>query len=106
MKYKTCSQNNNKKKRAGRNITYFNPPFSKNVATNIGKKFLQILDKNFPKQDPLHKLFNRNTVKMSYQYTPNHAIKISAHNNKILDEAQNFKRINPISYGLFFPWVF
>ena len=29
-------ENNNKKRR--RNITWFNPPFNRNVATNIGKK--------------------------------------------------------------------
>ena len=32
------SNNNNKKKRK-RNIIWFNPPFSENVATNIGKNF-------------------------------------------------------------------
>ena len=33
---KKKKENNNKKRR--RKITWFNPPYSKNVATNIGKK--------------------------------------------------------------------
>ena len=32
-----------------RNIILFNPPYSKNVATNTGKSFLKLIDKNFPK---------------------------------------------------------
>ena len=48
-----------------RNILFFNPPFSKNVATNVGKCFLSLIDKNLPKSNPLHKIFNRNTLKLS-----------------------------------------
>ena len=29
------------------NIIWFNPPFSRNVSTNVAKKFLQLLDKHF-----------------------------------------------------------
>ena len=35
--------NNNPRKR-NRNIIWFNPPFSKNVATKIGRYFLNLLD--------------------------------------------------------------
>ena len=31
-----------------RNITWFNPPYSANVVTSIGAKFLKILDTCFP----------------------------------------------------------
>ena len=31
----------------GRNIIWYNPPFSKNVKTNIAKRFLLLLDKHF-----------------------------------------------------------
>ena len=31
-----------------RNIIWFNPPFSKHVATNIGQKFLRLVAKHFP----------------------------------------------------------
>ena len=46
------------------NIIWFNPPFSLNVKTNAGKKFLKLLTRHYPKSNPLHKLFNRNTVKI------------------------------------------
>ena len=53
-------------KRRHRNVTWYNPPYSKNVATNIGHTFLKILDEEFPENHALHKIFNRNTIKVSY----------------------------------------
>ena len=38
-----------------RNILWYNPPFSKNVKTNVGECFLS-LDQHFPKSNPLHKI--------------------------------------------------
>ena len=67
-----------------RNIIWFNPPCNKNVLTNIGKTFLQLIDKYFPKPNPLHKLFIRNTTKVSYSCTSNIAKIIKNHNNKII----------------------
>ena len=43
----------NKKKKRKRNIKWFNPPYSKNVQTNVGNIFLQLIKKHFPKN---HKL--------------------------------------------------
>ena len=40
-------------------------------------------------ENPLHKIFNRNKVKMSYRCTPNLGRKISAHNSKILNSEEN-----------------
>ena len=54
-----------------RNIIWYNPPFSKNVATNVGRTFLEILNEEFPESHVLHKIFNRNTVKISYSCMPN-----------------------------------
>ena len=83
------------KHRRKRSILWFNPPFSVNVATNIGHKFLRILDKNFPKGHPLHKILNRNNVKVSYRCTPNLSQTISAHNSKILHpKKENEERNN------------
>ena len=31
-----------------RKVTYFNPPFSQSISTNIGQKFLNLLDTCFP----------------------------------------------------------
>ncbi len=60
------SYNNSQQSRKNRpmNITWFNPPFSKNVETNVGKHFLELIDRHFPKSNPLNKIFNRHTLKL------------------------------------------
>ena len=67
-----------------RNITYFNPPFSCSVKTNIGGKFLRLIDSLFPEGHTLKQIINRNTVKISYRCMPNLKKKISNHNFRIL----------------------
>ena len=52
-------------KNGTRNITWYNPQWNSNIKSNIGKKFLNIVNKSFPKQHPLHKIFNRQTLKIS-----------------------------------------
>ena len=42
------SKNRSRKKQ----IIWFNPPHSVNVQTNVGKEFLELLDKRFPKGAP------------------------------------------------------
>ncbi len=66
-----------------RNIIWFNPPFSKNVKTNIARNFLCLIDKHFPPNHKLHKIFNRNTVKVSYSCMNNVKSIISKHNTHI-----------------------
>jgi hypothetical protein len=66
-----------------RHITWFNPPYSCNVNTKIGKKFFQLLNKCFPNSHPLYKIINRNTIKLSYSCMPNVKQRISAHNKKL-----------------------
>ena len=48
------------KRKQQRNILWFNPPCSKTVKTKIGKFFLQLIKKHFPKEHKFHKIFNRN----------------------------------------------
>ena len=70
-----------------RNILWFNPPFSKNVATNVGKCFLSLMDKHFPKSNPLQKIFNHNTLKLSYSCMGNIKTIISNHNKAEINKA-------------------
>ena len=70
-----------------RNTTWYNPPFDSNVKTNLGRKFLHIIDKCFPKTHPLHKIFNRHTLKLSYSCMPNMKSIISSHNKHVLSKA-------------------
>ena len=75
-----------KKRNRKRNIIWFNPPFNKNVKTNVGEEFLKLLDTNFPKNHVLNKILNRQTVKVSYSCGENFERKIQKHNQKILKE--------------------
>ena len=71
---------------------WFNPPYNATVKTNIGRDFLQLIDECFPPSNPLHKIFNRQKVKVSYSTTPNMAQTIAAKNAKILREEEETKR--------------
>ena len=68
-----------------RKVIWFNPPFNRAVKTNIGRAFLSLLDKHFPPHHKFARLFNRNSVKLSYSCTPNMGSIIANHNKKILN---------------------
>ena len=70
-----------------RNILWYNPPYSKNVKTNVGKCFLSLIDQHFPKSNPLHKIFNRNTLKLSYSCMSNIKTIISSHNKAQINKS-------------------
>ena len=69
------------------NITWFNPPYSKNMETNVGKCFPSLIDMHFPKSNPLHKIFNRNTLKLSYSCMGNIKTIISNHNKAVISKS-------------------
>ena len=71
-----------------RNVTWFNPPFSQSISTNIGQKFLKILDSCFPVGHELRQVINRNTVKISYSTMPNMGQQLKQHNAKVLKGEQ------------------
>ena len=74
LSYTPQKQNKNNKNRK-RNIIWFNPPFSNNVSTKVGKHFLTLLDVHFPPHHKFNKNFNRNSVKIiSYQLHKEHKI--------------------------------
>ena len=60
------------------------PHFSKSDKTNIGKLFLNLIDKHFPPSNTPHKVFNRNIVQVSYSCMENIKSTISNHNHKLL----------------------
>ena len=66
----------NIRKNRKRNIVWFNPPYSKSLKTNIGKYFFRLLNKHFPPSHKLYKIFNKNTLKLSYSCMPNLKAKI------------------------------
>ena len=80
---------NKRKNRQRNNILWYNPPFSKNVSTNIGHRFLALVDKHFPKDHKLRKIFNRNTIKISYSCMNNTKQIIDNHNKRILNSSKH-----------------
>ena len=68
-----ASKKQPKKKQRKRNITYYNPPFNAASDVNLGKEFLKLVDKHFPKnnkrKDELEKCINRQNIKISYSGT-------------------------------------
>ena len=84
LKYLPLITSKTKQKRR-RNIIWFNPPFSRNVSTNVAKKFLQLLDKRFPPSNSLYKILNSNTIKVSYCCTQNLGNNIISHNKKLIN---------------------
>ncbi|GFS11114.1 hypothetical protein ElyMa_006663400 [Elysia marginata] len=72
--------------RRKRRITCFNPPYSKNVSSNIGKRFYDLPNSCFPPNHKSHKIINKNTVKLSYSCTPNIKQIICRHNKRRINE--------------------
>lgn len=66
-----------------RRVTWFNPPFSRSVKTNIGRKFLALVSKHFPQSSALHQIFNRGTLKVSYSCLPSMASVIRSSNRRL-----------------------
>ena len=75
----SAKQTTRNKRNWKRNITRYNSPWNSNVKTNLGNKCLSIVDKYFPKNHPLNKIFNRCTLKLSYSCMPNMKTIIASH---------------------------
>ena len=76
----------NARRNRNRKVIWFNPPYSLNVKTNIGKVFLKLVRKHFPRERKLSKIFILNTIKISYSSRLNVKKLIKQHNWKILNK--------------------
>ena len=83
LKYNPVNIKTHSKCNHERNIIWFNLPFNRNVSKKIGRCFLKLLDKHFPRDHRSHKIFNRNSVKVSYSCTKNMKTIINNHNKNI-----------------------
>ena len=72
------------KEKKKRKIIWFNPPYNEGIKTNLGKRFLQLVSKHFPRNHPLYSIINRNTIKLSYSCTKNIRATIQSHNKKVM----------------------
>ena len=86
--------NSNKRKngrRRRREEIWFTPPYNASLKTNIGMEFLKLVDKHFPKNKILNKIFNRKTIKIGYSCTSNMGNIIANHNRKIMNKQEKEK---------------
>ena len=84
--YTPVVQSNNleRKNTRKRKIIWFNPPYSMNMETNIGKTFSKLVKKHFLRNNSFHKIFNKNTIKISYCCLRNISSIIASHNKSVL----------------------
>ena len=66
-------------------------PWSDQIHTRIGKSFLQLLDKHFPRGSELFHYFSRQKVKVSYSILPNVSRILKSHNRKVLHPEQKLQ---------------
>ena len=71
-----------------RKVIWFNLPYSLNTKTNIGKVFLKLVKNHFSRSHKFNKIFNLNTIKISYSSMPNVKNLIKQNNLKIMNKDQ------------------
>ena len=60
-----------KRKNRPRRILWFTPQYNMEVVNKLGNEFFKLLKRNFPVTNPLHKIFYKNNIKLSYSCIPN-----------------------------------
>ena len=73
MSYNNSNTHNARRNR-NRKVIWFNPPYSQNVKTNIGKLFTKLVRKQFRNNIKYHKIFNLNILKLSYCCAMSHSM--------------------------------
>ena len=79
-----------------RKVIWFKAPYSSHVKTNVGKTFMKLIVKHFLKNHRYYKIFNKNTIKLSYSCMQNMRNEITKHNNKLL--FLNFEQTTRMRY--------
>ena len=95
--FSSVSYNNSNTQNARRNrnrkVIWLNPPYNQNVKTNIGKLLIKLVRTHFTKNNKYHKIFNLNSLNLSYCCTNNVRNIIKQHNSKVLSKANgNYNR--------------
>ena len=81
--------NRDERRNRNRKIIWFNPPFHEGVRTNVGRKFLALVRKHFPSTHRYYRIFNKNTIKLSYSCMPSMGSIIKQHNDRLLNPVSN-----------------
>ena len=82
-------QRTREKKKRKRKVIWYNPPYDMAVKTCVAQTFLNLVKKHFPIGTELNRIFNKNTIKVSYSCMPNLGRKIKSSNDKKLQGIQN-----------------
>ena len=90
LKFEKPSQNTRRNR--NRKVIWFNPPFSLNVKTKIGKEFFKLIRKHFPINRGFRKIFNLNTIKISYSSMNNMENLIKQHNARVLKNQEHSEK--------------
>ena len=85
LKQTDCSNNNEENKMRRRKIIWCHSTFSKSAKSNIGKTFLHLTKRYFLITTKLHKIFNENTVKVSYSCMSNISPMLSSINLNVIN---------------------
>ena len=87
LNYHSANKNvkNNKQNRK-QNVIWFNPPFRVNVKTKVRNSFLNLIRKHCSPNYKFIKLFNRNTMNVSYNCIPNIKAKIHKREKNTLEK--------------------
>ena len=84
MKYTQPKEARQNRRNRKRQVIWFNPPYNKAISTDIGKTFLHLIQKHFgSKTNALHKIFNHQSLKISYSCLPSMGSVIKSHNKQI-----------------------
>ena len=67
---------------------FFCPPFTSNMKTDFGRKFLNLVQTHVPKDCTLGKILNIHTIKLSYSCMPNMRALMLRHNDKLLGDSE------------------
>ena len=84
------------KRKRKRKIIWFNPPFCRTVKTRLKREFILLIEKHFDKTNALSKIFNKNTIKLSYSCMQNVGNAIKAHNRKTLNKGKDDSTPTPL----------
>ena len=68
------------------------------LKTKVGKTFLSLIDKRFPKNHPLHLKANRKIIKLLYNFTQNLEAMMASQNRKIVENTISVKNKNKYNF--------
>ena len=96
-KFERSQERKGKRRKRRRKVIWFNPPYSVDVDTDLGRRFFGLVQRHFPSGHKYSAIFNKNTVKLAYSCLRNMESRIKAHNKKLVQadlQPENKRRCN------------